>query len=210
MAGLMMVFILIAISYMVKSRSAAVLYNNTQNKLIERLNDEFKNDLDKWNAKLIDSTLSIQFLSNENTIDGFDKILLKGVALKLVRGLNQILDSFFPKFLNIISSNEFRNIIEEVRIEGHTSSIGHKKVNNAYFYNMELSQDRSRNVLEYCYLKHTKDNLKPWLIDKATANGLSFSKKIVNDDGSENFKSSRRVEFRIKTNSESALKQILN
>ena len=39
---------------------------------------------------------------------------------------------------------------------------------------------------------------KKWLVDKATANGLSLSKKIINTDGSENLASSRRVEFRIK------------
>ena len=48
------------------------------------------------------------------------------------------------------------------------------------------------------------------MIDKVTANGLSYSKKILNQDGTENLKSSRRVEFRIKTNSESILKKILN
>ena len=211
MAGLMMVFILIAISYMVKSRSAALYFNNTQEKLVERLKEEFNKDLEKWNAKLIDSTLSIQFLSNEVTIDGFERILFKRGDYEISPWFKNNLDVFFPRFLGIIYSNEFKNIIEEVRIEGHTSTIGARnKKQDPYFYNMKLSQNRSRSVLKYCYEKHADKNQKKWLVDKATANGLSYSKKIINTDGSENLASSRRVEFRIKTNSESVLKKIIN
>ena len=211
MAGLMMVFILISISYMVKSRSAAVIYSNTQTKLIEKLKDEFKSDFDRWNAKLIDSTLSIQFLSDEKTINGFDKILFERGSYEISPWFKSNLDEFFPKFLNIIYSEEFKGIIEEIRIEGHTSTTGLKNnKGNPYFFNMELSQNRSRNVLKYCFDNFTDKNQKIWMIDKVTANGLSYSKKILNQDGTENLKSSRRVEFRIKTNSESILKKILN
>ena len=53
---------------------------------------------------------------------------------------------FFLDFLGIIYSSEFKNIIEEVRIEGHTSTIGARnKKQDPYFYNMKLSQNRSRS-----------------------------------------------------------------
>ena len=211
MAGLMMVFILISISYMVKSRSDAVAFTNTQEKLVEKLKQEFDSDFKRWNAKLIDSTLSIRFLSNEKTIDGFNKILFERGEYKISPWFKSILNEFFPKFLEIIYSDEFIDIIEEIRIEGHTSSVGLKGDKlNPYFFNMELSQNRSRNVLEYCFNNHANENQKLWLIDKATANGLSYSKKILNQEGEENFKASRRVEFRIKTNSESIVKKIIN
>tara|TARA_X000000950_G_C13894278_1_gene652152 strand:- start:990 stop:1676 length:687 start_codon:yes stop_codon:yes gene_type:complete len=210
MAGLMMVFILIAISYMVKSRSAAKVYNDTQQKLVEKLQIEFEDDLESWNAKIIDSTLSIQFLSNEKTTGSIENILFKRGKDNITPFFKKNLDSFFPKFLKIVHSEEFKFIIDEIRVEGHTSSIGQKNNgDDSYFYNMGLSQRRSKNVLEYCF-GYADSNQKEWLRKKATANGLSYSKRIVKPNGEENFESSRRVEFRIKTNSESALKRVLN
>ena len=204
MSGLMMVFILIAISYMIKSTDAARIYKKNQLELVKRLNEDLKDDLDKWNARIIDSTLSVQFLSKDGgLIDGMNPILFNKGSDKMSYWFKSNLDEFFPKFLNIIYSDEFKGIIEEVRVEGHTDS------DEGYFFNMKLSQDRSREVLKYCYRTITDDNKKKWLEMTATANGLSYSKLIFYENGKENQKSSRRVEFRIKTNSESTIKEIL-
>ena len=43
---------------------------------------------------------------------------------------------------------------------------------------------------------------------RITANGLSFSHPILNEDGTENADLSRRVEFRIRTNAEKQLEEI--
>lgn len=55
MTGLMMIFMLIAISYMMKVesdqakiREVAVLYNDLRNRLYEDLNKEFEKDLQNW------------------------------------------------------------------------------------------------------------------------------------------------------------------
>ncbi|MGC6437903.1 MAG: OmpA/MotB family protein [Flavobacteriaceae bacterium] len=204
MSGLMMVFILIAISYMIKSTDAARVYKKNQVELVKRLNEELKDDLNKWNARIIDSTLSVQFLSKDGgLVDGMNPILFKKNSHRISNWFKSNLDEFFPKFFSIIYSDEFRDIIEELRVEGHTDS------DEGYFYNVELSQGRSREVLRYCYNKINNDVQKKWLEMTATANGLSYSKLIFYENGEENQKSSRRVEFRIKTNSESTLKQIL-
>ena len=71
MAGLMVIFLFIAISYMLYVRSEkdkieqiALTYNQLQSALIDSLNNEFKYDFEKWNAELVDTTLSIQFRAN--------------------------------------------------------------------------------------------------------------------------------------------------
>ena len=45
---------------------------------------------------------------------------------------------------------------------------------------------------------------------RITANGLSYSHLIRNSDSTENFELSRRVEFRIRTNAESKMEEILD
>ena len=47
-----------------------------------------------------------------------------------------------------------------------------------------------------------------FMIEKVTANGLSYSKKIV-ENGIEDKKMSRRVEFRIRTKAEQKIDEIL-
>lgn len=113
-----------------------------------------------------------------------------------------ILDDFFPRYIGLLSSDQYKDNIEEIRIEGHTDSSG------TYESNMKLSQDRTRTVLNHC-LKITKDStLLDWIQYRITANGLSFSHPIFNPDGSENTELSRRVEFRIRTNAEKQLEKI--
>ena len=114
----------------------------------------------------------------------------------------EILDDFFPRYLSVISSNAYKDNIEEIRIEGHTDSTG------SYEANMELSQDRTRTVLNHCLILVGDDELKQWTTYRITANGLSFSHPILNEDGTENADLSRRVEFRIRTNAEKQLEKI--
>src|SRR5699024_11656565 len=51
----------------------------------------------------------------------------------------------------------------------------------AYFKNMELSQDRTRNVLEYVMNMPSLSKYEEWLIDNITANGMSYSHRIYNN-----------------------------
>ena len=78
---------------------------------------------------------------------------------------------------------EYKDSIEEVRIEGHTSSewFAQIPINQTYMNNMELSQDRARNVLDYVLgINHPKIiTNKVWLKKKVTANGLSSSQLLL-------------------------------
>ena len=118
----------------------------------------------------------------------------------------EILDDFFPRFLEVVANDGYRDSIEEIRIEGHTDSDG------GYLYNIQLSQNRAREVLDYC-LGLVENNEKysdmvDWVKFKITANGLSYSHPILNSDGTENKDLSRRVEFKVRTNAEKQLEEI--
>ena len=73
---------------------------------------------------------------------------------------------------------------------------------------MQLSQDRTRAVLEYIYnLNETKEH-KDWIVKQIAAVGLSSSKPILVNN-KEDETASRRVSFRVITNSEIQMRKIL-
>ena len=219
MSVLMMVFIIISIFYMLQVQrdkqeieEIAISYNRLQNSLYEELNREFFDDFSDWNAEIDSKKLSIKFLApNEQNITS-PKIFFKPGSSTIENFGIEVLDDFFPRFLNIIYSEKYRKDIEEIRIEGHTSSEWLFNTENpdfAYIRNMKLSQDRTRNVLEYVISKTENIKEKSWLKSYLTSNGLSSSKLIYNSDSTENRIASRRVEFRIKTNAEQSLIKII-
>lgn len=206
----MMVFLLISVSYMLKVylekekiEEIAITYNKLQNELYQDLNKEFESDLKKWNAELDKNTLSVRFKSPD--------ILFSMGSSNLKPEFKNILKEFFPRFINILYKDEYRHDISEIRIEGHTSSFWRSKTNEkqAYIYNMKLSQNRTRNVLDFVLKNETDEKLINWIRQNVTANGLSSSKLIIDSDGMENRELSRRVEFCVRTNAEKRIAKIL-
>jgi outer membrane protein OmpA-like peptidoglycan-associated protein len=120
-----------------------------------------------------------------------------------------ILDDFFPRYVSILSSPKYKDSIEEIRVEGHTSSIWkNAQADRAYFENMQLSQSRTRTVLEYVLSLPQLHSQQSWLRSRVTANGLSSS-KIIYRDGKEDTKASQRVEFRVRTNADERIADML-
>lgn len=198
MAGLLFIFILLLMGALLQVQEKAEQddeivrqYDKIKTQLYIDLQEEFKEDLTVWRAT-IDTTLSVRFQEPSMLFDNNE------AALKPL--FKDILDDFFPRYIAVLNRPEYKDNIEEIRIEGHTDS------NGDYFHNMELSQNRTRTVLEYCY-NLMPDSVKDWAKKNITANGLSFSKPIkVN--GKEDKDLSRRVEFRVKTNAEKQLEEI--
>lgn len=212
MSGLMIIFLLIAIAYMrdvaegqQRIKKIAVTYHESQVALYEKLKEEFKDDLKRWEARIDKDTLSIQFFEPE--------ILFKTGKSDVTPRFQEILQDFFPRYLRIIFSDEFKDSIAEIRIEGHTSSewgMDKSSDTESYFNNMQLSQDRTRSVLMFCYSIIENNELRKLMKKYITANGLSSSKLIFDEEGREDKLKSRRVEFRTRTNSENKIVQILD
>jgi len=209
MAGLMMIFLLISIIYMVKVevekdriKEVAIVYNQLKNELYQDLESEFSDDFNKWGAEL-NKDLTIRF--NE------PKILFDLGSHKLKPEFRDILSTFFPRYVSIITAEKYRDSIIEVRIEGHTSSIWRKHTSDedSYFLNMRLSQSRTRTALRYVLGLTEVENELSWLRKHMTANGLSSSRLIYRDDGVEDLARSQRVEFRIVNNAEERIAKIL-
>ncbi len=121
MSGLMMVFLFIAISYMIeilneknKIKDIAITYEKIQKSLYESLEKEFHEDLKEWDAEIDSKTLSVKFKSPD--------ILFKTGSDILQPRFQEILLDFFPRYLKILTDEQFKSEIDEIRIEGHTSS----------------------------------------------------------------------------------------
>ena len=199
MAGLLFIFILLLMGALLQVQEKAEQdeeivkrYDQIKTQLYIDLQEEFKEDLTVWRAT-IDSTLCIRFQEPSMLFDeGKDVLKPK---------FKEILDDFFPRYIAVLNRPQYRDNIEEIRIEGHTNT------NGGYYSNMKLSQDRTRAVLQYCFGLMSEEDVM-WLKGLVTANGLSSSHLIMTKDGEENKDLSRRVEFRVRTNAEKQLEDI--
>tara|TARA_Y100000589_G_C27146769_1_gene627175 strand:- start:31 stop:759 length:729 start_codon:yes stop_codon:yes gene_type:complete len=211
MAGLMMVFLFISIIY---SRDVAkrernvteVVYEWQQNEaqILAALIKEFEKDLVKWNAEIKKETLTIRFKSPE--------VLFEQGKSDIKENFKEILNDFMPRFLLLLNT-EFKDNIAEVRIEGHTSSDWRgKEGKEAFIKNMELSQARTRTVMNYTLRMPELNRISGWMTKTISANGLSSSKLIpMSEEGPfiENKEASRRVDFAVRTKTKEALFNIL-
>lgn len=209
MSGLMMLFLLIAVMYLViverkndEIERVVVLYEDLREELYSDLLSEFSADLPRWGAEL-DEDLKFRFTNTD--------LLFEEGESDLKPEFTAILSDFFPRYMAILSSPTYRDEIREVRIEGHTSSSWSQARNDddAYLLNMALSQERTRTTLGYLLALDTVAHEKDWLRERLTANGLSSSQLIVSRDGQEDAERSRRVEFVVITDAETRLSTIL-
>jgi outer membrane protein OmpA-like peptidoglycan-associated protein len=200
MAGLMMIFLIIAIINLQKLQSKVDEFNILQDDIYDDLYAEFKDDLENWSAKINKDTLTISFREPKIQFDTGKSFVKEEFKL--------ILNNFFPRYLNVLKN--YNQEIEEIRIEGHTSSSWENALNvdEAYLNNMSLSQDRSKQVLIYS-LGLNLDANKNWAKNLIIANGLSSSKLLFRENSNiEDAIRSQRTEFRVKVDSTSVLRAI--
>lgn len=215
MAGLMMVFLFVSIALMReamierdkvgierdKIKDVAVAYQENQVAIYDALVKEFEPDLSRWDAEVDRDTLSFNFRSPE--------VLFATGETNLKPGFRVILDDFFPRYMAVLG--RFRSSIDEVRIEGHTSSIWNEgsTEDEAYFKNMWLSQGRTRAVLAYVHGLPESANDRAWIKQRVSAVGFSSSRPVLTEAGGEDRLRSRRVLIRVITNAETQIRKII-
>ena len=208
MSGLMIVFLFIAVIFMRhvaierdKIKEVAVTYHQNQTEIWRALEAEFAKDLERWNAHIDGGTLEVRFQNPD--------VLFETGSSRLRPAYQMVLADFFPRYLGVLG--RFRDSIEEVRIEGHTSSVWNSGTNSdvAYFKNMRLSQDRTSAKLEYIQgLPETAPDHE-WIRRHVSAIGYSSSRLVVDVTGTEDPARSRLVTFRVVTNAETQIRRIL-
>ena len=209
MSGLMMVFMFIAVAYMVyvqierdRIKEIAVSNQEAQVAIYKALMKEFGPDLPSWRAEIDEQTLEVRF--------GSPDILFEPGRSALRPRFREILADFFPRYIQVLSN--FKPEIQEIRIEGHTSSDwGATSGDEAYFMNMALAQERTRTALEYVQgLPALNQEQREWTRRNFAAIGYSSSRSIIDQEsGQEDVERSRRVNFRVLTNAEVTLRTIV-
>lgn len=206
MTGLMMIFMLITAIYISKVDPTTTLvldeYKVVREDMKLALQQEFSNDFKQWNAVLLgDMTIrfnnpNVQFASGSSDLRPEFQTLLK---------------DFFPRYMKIVRGEKFKKAVKEIRIEGHTSSFWKgASTSDAYFLNMDLSQQRTRSTLKFIMGLPAFQTEEAWLKEHITANGLSSSRPIIkNPKSSQDDEMNQRVEFRIVTNAADRFEQMI-
>lgn len=218
MTGLMVIFMFIAISYMLEVQKEQderdeifKEFKQTKEDLYNELNNEFKNDFAKWEVEL-DRDLSIKFVNPD--------VLFNEGQHAIPYKFSILLEDFLPRYFNILLKDTFRDKIAEIRIEGHTDMVPTSSWEIPYIGNLKLSQMRSVSVMNHFissgFYKGLEEQDRWWLLFNLTANGMSYGKTLDSDKNfsyetnkpvNEDF--SRRVEFRIVTTSEEVVERVL-
>ena len=117
----------------------------------------------------------------------------------------RFIDSFLPVYLNVLFSDEYKDYVAEIIIEGHTDSLG------GYIDNLELSQRRALAVASYV-LDDSYHGIsaaqKRQLRAVATANGRSYSDPVLDANGNEDMDASRRVVFKFRLTDKQMIQQL--
>lgn len=216
MTGLMLIFMLIAIltiSQVVaeQEQRQELLdeFDVSQAEIYQELENTFGRKSDEWGIE-ITRDLVIKF-NNPDLLFDTDAATLKPEY-------KAILDEFTPLYLSIVNKPQYADKIKEIRIEGHTAD--YTDTHPTYMSTVELSQARANSVLAYMrdtgaftgLTPESKDKLTFWLSANGLGNGraLDSNGEYVYESANGASPKSRRVEFRIVTNSDELVQQIIN
>ena len=213
MAGLMIIFLFIAVGF-IREKAPEVygeqdfivqyLNNLEENKkkINERLDKEFSDEEKlKWNMEIIYDENIVRFNTPE--------IMFDQSSGQIKDMFKEIINEFFPRYINILI--DFKSLVKEVRIEGHTSSEwGKLNKEDAFLKNLVLSQERTASVIKESMnsIKNIREEKKQWAFNKVVASGMSSRNLILNNLGEEDQLLSRRVEFKYLIDSEMQVENI--
>ena len=209
MSGMLVLFLFIAVLLTQKVKTINENAIMAQRELQNSINNEFgEKELIKYN---LDNGKDLSKVGHASFHDGESRFR-QGSAIPTSDFKNE-LRVFLPKYLKAIKKcdDKDKDLIKEIRIEGHTSSEWHEYVSSdqAYINNMELSQARTRAILEFALEEPSLIEYRSLIKEKLTANGLSSSKlKYKPGSNIEDKEASRRIEFRVVVNDDRTIRAI--
>ena len=176
--------------------------------LYKELSDAFADKQEAWGIQVL-KDLTIQF-KNPNILFTRDSTAIKPE-------FQNILDDFIPIYLSILSKKKYAGKIKEIKIEGHTAR--ESSIYKTYIRTVELSQGRARSILDYVmkssYFIALIQEEKDKILFLLSANGFGRGRAI---DASGKFvlhtqgtisSNSRRVVFKVVTNSDELVNQLI-
>ena len=95
-----------------RNKNEAQKYFSMKKEIYNSLVNEFSDELKKWNARIDENTLAFIL---ENSNNGF-----KAGSSEIPDEFVVMLNQFVPRYISVIS--KYQEHVNEIRIEGHTSS----------------------------------------------------------------------------------------
>lgn len=165
MTGLMVIFMFVAISYILEVQKAeqqrqkvVTDFQDSKSAIYKDLRSAFDEEKKEWEME-IGKDLSIRF-TNPQVIFALGKS-------DVTPTFQKILNDFLPRYFNILLKEEYRTRIKEIRIEGHTDTLAiySKQVTliSRMFYCHKRDLLKFLNILDRwniirTYLKNKKSN----------------------------------------------------
>lgn len=195
MTGLLVIFLITTLSLSILKTDEDILANK-----YTTLVQDFEILFEDEPSIIVADSATIRFTLNENAFDT-DKH-------KPTENLTAILDEFIPKYYsklqNLFLTNKDSFLIQEIRIEGHTDSIG------KYTDNLSVSSGRALAIQKYI-VRHDYFNdslegtFQAFLYRNTIPVGYAYTRpldtdgKSISDNDLQEYskEKSRRVEFRV-------------
>ena len=173
-------------------------FNITKDK-IKRLTGIKLNVITKLKEKLGNS---INIDEKSGAIKFSSNILFDQSAYKLKDSSKKELDVVLKKYIStLLEDKEIRKYIHGITIEGHTNSDG------TYLSNLQLSQQRALEVMQFLYESNSIDKD---LLNKYVSSSGKSSSELIYKDGIEDKDASRRIEIKFIIKNEEAVKELQN
>ena len=211
MTALMVIFMFIAINYILQ----VIDHTFVEEEIYNKLEEVFEEEINEEEIELgPDGTIRFKAEPGKN--------LFASNRSRISAEFQEALDNFIPKYWEVLTSDTaYFKYIKEIRIEGHTDTVPpYGQFEDSYIYNLNLSSRRASSVLDY--LRQNAVYQEATVAEKRRMNflftsiGFSFS-RALNDDKEYVYSSdnkqvnnefSRRVEFRIVTSNEELINAI--
>lgn len=114
----------------------------------------------------------------------------------------KLLDKLAPIYINsIFADKELSNQIQHIIIQGHTDSqtfAGITSKDEQFLRNMDLSLKRANAVAEYIFKTNYNKKYSDQFRKIVVVEGKSFNEPVLNEQGTEDYAKSRRVELKLK------------
>ena len=173
-------------------------FNITKDK-IKRLTGIKLNVIKKLKEKLGNS---INIDEKSGAIKFSSNILFDQSAYKLKDSSKKELDVVLKKYIStLLEDKEIRKYIHGITIEGHTNSDG------TYLSNLQLSQQRALEVMQFLYESNSIDKD---LLNKYVSSSGKSSSDLIYKNGVEDKDASRRIEIKFIIKNEEAVKELQN
>ena len=213
MAGLLLVFVLTLSAFMVISAQESVKSVKRQEELSEKRQqlDQIQQEAEQRLGVRSDIIESLKFSLNDYDVEvdpttgalriGGEVLFDEDESNVKLEG-QKVLDDILHAYALVFFEQGFEQHLSRIIVEGHTND------NAGYLYNLDLSQRRAFEVMNYLLNTSQKSPYQGKLRQFLVASGRSFTDLIYTPDGQVDKVRSRRIEMKFTLKDEEAIHEL--